>query len=63
LHFLSESPEVAHSKKTARNLTLIDYLLALHAHHPICLLIPSADDDELPEICGTIEGLRMIAVG
>src|SRR5271166_3981319 len=42
-------------------LTPIDNLLARPAPHPICLLIPSADEDELQDLTDDIRAHGLIA--
>ena len=49
LHFVSESPELRSPQNTAMELKPINNPPARPTPHPICLLIPSADDDELQD--------------
>ena len=61
LHLVSESPELrAPQKNTAVELKPINYPSARPAPHPICLLIPSADDDELQDLTDDIRAHGLI---
>ena len=61
LHLVSESPELrAPQKNTAMELKPINYPSARPAPHPICLLIPSADDDELQDLTDDIRAHGLI---
>jgi ParB-like chromosome segregation protein Spo0J len=62
LHLVSESPELrAPPQNTAMELNPINNPPARPAPHPICLLIPSADDDELQDLTDDIRAHGLIA--
>jgi hypothetical protein len=55
LHLIGESPELgAPEWKTAMELASIDNPPARPAPHPICLLIPSADEAEWQDLTDDI---------
>jgi ParB-like nuclease domain len=61
LQLVSESPELhAPEWNTATELKLINNPPARPAPHPICLLIPSADDDELQDLIADIRAHGLI---
>jgi ParB-like chromosome segregation protein Spo0J len=62
LQLISESPELhAPQQNTATELKPINNPPARPAPHPICLLIPSADDDELQDLTDDIRAHGLIA--
>jgi ParB-like chromosome segregation protein Spo0J len=62
LHLVSESPELrAPQQNTATELKPTNNPPAQPAPHPICLLIPSADDDELQDLTDDIRAHGLIA--
>jgi ParB-like chromosome segregation protein Spo0J len=62
LQLVSESPELrAPPQNTATELKPINNPPARLAPHPICLLIPSADDDELQDLTDDIRAHGLIA--
>src|ERR1700722_18278199 len=62
LQLVSESPELrAPTQNTATELKPINNPPARLAPHPICLLIPSADDDELQDLTDDIRAHGLIA--
>jgi ParB-like chromosome segregation protein Spo0J len=62
LHLVSESPELrAPPQNTATELKPINNPPARPAPHPICLLIPSADEDELQDLTDDIRAHGLIA--
>jgi ParB-like chromosome segregation protein Spo0J len=62
LQLISESPELhAPEQNTAMELKPINNPPARPASHPICLLIPSADDDELQDLTDDIRAHGLIA--
>ena len=61
LHFVSESPELRSPQNTAMELKPINNPPARPTPHPICLLIPSADDDELQDLTDDIRAHGLIA--
>ena len=62
LQLVSELPELhLPEQNTATELTLINHPPARTAPHPICLLIPSADDDELQDLTDDIRAHGLIA--
>jgi ParB-like chromosome segregation protein Spo0J len=62
LHLVSESPELrAPEQNTATELKPINNPPARPVPHPICLLIPSADDDELQDLTDDIRAHGLIA--
>ena len=62
MHSISESPELGGlEKEDGKELTAIDNPPARPAPHPICLLIPSADDDELQDLTDDIRAHGLIA--
>ncbi len=61
MHVTNESPELGASKsKTTMKLTPVDNLPARPKPHPICLLIPSADEDELQDLTDDIRAHGLI---
>ncbi len=61
MHFVSESPELgALEQEDGKELNPIDNPPARPAPHPICLLIPSADDDELQDLADDIRAHGLI---
>jgi hypothetical protein len=61
LHSPGESPELGARKgKTAMELTPIENPTARPAAHPICLLIPAADEEELLELTDDIRAHGLI---
>jgi ParB-like chromosome segregation protein Spo0J len=61
LHLVSESPELgALEQQDSKELTVIDNPPARPAPHPICLLIPSADDDQLQDLTDDIRAHGLI---
>jgi ParB/Sulfiredoxin domain len=61
LHLIAESSELgAPEWKTAMELASIDNPPARPAPHPICLLIPSADEDELQDLTDDIRAHGLI---
>ena len=62
MHLASESPELhTPEQNTATELKPINNPPARPAPHPICLLIPSADDDELQDLTDDICAHGLIA--
>src|ERR1700722_7512183 len=62
LQLVSESPELrAPTQNTAMELKPINNPPARLAPHPICLLIPSADEDELQDLTDDIRAHGFIA--
>ena len=62
LQLVSESPELhTPEQNTATELKPINNPPARPAPHPICLLIPSADDDELQDLTDDIRAHGLIA--
>ena len=62
MQLVSESPELrAPEQNTATELKPINNPPARPAPHPICLLIPSADDDELQDLTDDIRAHGLIA--
>jgi hypothetical protein len=61
LQLVSESPELRSPQNTAMELKPINNPPARLAPHPICLLIPSADDDELQDLTDDIRAHGLIA--
>ena len=60
LRLVHESPELPALEQDGNELTVIDNPPARPAPHPICLLIPSADDDELQDLTDDIRAHGLI---
>ena len=61
LHLVSESPELRAPNRTRQlELKPINNPPARPTPHPICLLIPSADDDELQDLTDDIRAHGLI---
>jgi ParB-like chromosome segregation protein Spo0J len=60
LHLIGESPGSTPKRHTAMELAPIENPPARPAPHPICLLIPSADEDELQDLTDDIRAHGLI---